>query len=109
MLLVLVIAQFAVWAHATHIAQAAASQALSATRVQGANSVNGEAEASAVLRQLGGALHFPRTVISRDAEQSRVEITGEASSVVPFLRLPVVVRVIGPTERFVPENSLSTN
>ena len=36
LLLILLIAQFAIWAHATHIAQAAASQALSAARVQGA-------------------------------------------------------------------------
>lgn len=102
LLLILLIAQFAIWAHATHIAQAAASQALSAARVQGASSADGEAEAAAVLSQLGaGPLKNPHAIVNRGPEQSTVEITGNAAPVVPFLDLPVRGRAAGPSERFV--------
>ncbi|GAA4884472.1 pilus assembly protein [Pseudonocardia sp. C8] len=103
LLLLLVIAQFAVWAHATHIAQAAASQALSGARVQGGSSADGQAQAGSVLAQLGGGpLHDPRAAVTRGPEQSTVEITGHAARVVPFLDLPVRARAVGPSERFVP-------
>lgn len=102
LLLILLIAQFAIWAHATHIAQAAASQALSAARVHRASSANGHAEASSVLGQLGaGPLKNPHATVNRGPQQSTVEITGEAAAVVPFLDLPVRGRAAGPSERFV--------
>lgn len=102
LLLLLVIAQFAIWAHASHIAQTAASQALSATRVQGASSTDGHAQAGSVLAQLGsGPLHDPRASVIRGPEESTVEITGHAARVVPFLDLPVHARAVGPSERFV--------
>lgn len=102
LLLILLIAQFAIWAHATHIAQAAASQALSAARVKEASSADGQAEAAAVLGQLGaGPLKNPHAIVNRGPEQSTVEITGEAAPVVPFLSMPVRGRAAGPSERFV--------
>lgn len=102
LLLVLLVAQFAIWAHATHIAQAAASQALSAARVQGASSADGNNEADAVLSQLGdGPLRNPHATVDRGPQQSRVDITGDATSVVPFIHLPVRAQAVGPTERFV--------
>lgn len=103
LLLLLVIAQFAIWAHATHIAQAAASQALSAARVQGASSADGHAQAEEVLTQLGGGpLHNPNAAVTRGPEQSTVDITGHAARVIPFVDLPVHARAVGPSERFVP-------
>ncbi|NIJ10509.1 hypothetical protein FHU38_000853 [Saccharomonospora amisosensis] len=103
LLLILLIAQFAIWAHATHIAQAAASQALSAARVQGGSSADGQAEADDVLAQLGsGPLRNPRATVNRGPQESTVDIGGEAASVVPFLHLPVKARAVGPSERFVP-------
>lgn len=102
LLLLLLIAQFAIWQHATHIAQAAASQALSAARVQGGGNTSGQAEADNVLTQLGrGPLQNPRAIVNRDPQQSTVDIQGEAASVVPFLHLPVRARAVGPSERFV--------
>src|SRR5699024_8754842 len=102
LLLLLVVAQFAVWAHATHVAQTAASQALSAARVQGGSDVAGQAHATDVLAQLGGGpLRDPHAVVTRGPEQSTVEITGQATRVVPFLDLPVRGRAVGPSERFV--------
>ncbi|NKQ55575.1 pilus assembly protein TadE [Amycolatopsis sp. K13G38] len=102
LLLLLVIAQFAVWAHAQHIAQAAASQALSAARVQGGSNAGGHTQADSVLTQLGnGPLRNPQAAVVRGPEQSTVDISGEAATVVPFLHLPVRARAAGPTERFV--------
>ena len=100
LLLILLIAQFTVWAHATHIAQAAASETLAATRVYGGTTSAGYTEATRVLGQLGdGPLRSPATTITRSANQSSVEIRGEATTIVPFLHLPVVARAAGPTER----------
>ena len=60
LLVLMLIAQFALWAHATHIAQAAASQALATARVHGATPADGEATARHVLAQLGsGPLRDP--------------------------------------------------
>jgi len=100
LLMLLLIAQFALWAHATHIAQAAASQALAAARVQGATSTDGEVTARGVLAQLGrGPLRNPHLTITRGPQQCTVEITGDTVSVVPLLVLPVRAHAAGPTER----------
>jgi hypothetical protein len=40
--------------------------------------------------------------VVRGDDQARVDVTGHASSVLPFLRLPVHGHAIGPIERFVP-------
>lgn len=111
LLLVLVlIAQVALWAHATHIAQATASQALAAARVHGATTADGEATARHVLAQLGrGPLRDPQVTLTRDPRQTTAEITGDAISVVPGLVLPVRARAAGPTERVVPASSESTD
>lgn len=102
LLFILLIAQFAIWEHATHIAQAAASQALSATRVLGGSDASGQVEADTVLTQLGlGPLHNARAIVNRGPQQSTVEVSGVAASVVPLLHLPVRARAVGPSERFV--------
>lgn len=99
--MVLVIAQWALWAHATHIAQAAASEALSAARVHGGTVAGGQAQAQHVLDQLGrGPLTGPRVSVTRDANRAAVTITGTATSVLPFLRLPVHAEAAGPVEVF---------
>lgn len=103
MLLILLIAQFAVWAHATHVAQAAASQALSATRVQGGTTATGQAAAQGVLTQLGNnVLKGGHANVHRGPENTTVEVRGTAIRIVPFLSLPVQARAVGPSERFVP-------
>ena len=61
--MVLVIAQWTLWAHATHIAQATASEALSAARVHGGTVAAGQAHAQHVLDQLGhGPLIGPESM-----------------------------------------------
>lgn len=99
--MVMVIAQWTLWAHATHIAQAAASEALSAARVHGGTVAAGQAQAQHVLDQLGrGPLSGPQVSVTRDAHRAAVTITGTATSVLPFLRLPVHAEAAGPVEVF---------
>ena len=60
LLLILGIVQFALWEHATHVAQAVAEQGLSAGRVQGGTDQAASAEAQRMLGQLGsGVLVHP--------------------------------------------------
>ncbi len=102
LMLLLLIAQFALWLHATHVAQAAASQALSATRVEGGTVAGGQAEADRILRQLAsGPLHDPSTNVSRGPTEASVHVEGTVTAVVPFLTLTASGHASGPVERFV--------
>lgn len=101
--LILLIAQAAIWLHATHIAQVTASHSLASTRVEKGTAATGEAEARQVLAQLGhGPLRSPHVVVQRGSERAEVDVSGTASSVLPFVQLPVHAQVAGPVERFRP-------
>ncbi|MYW90489.1 pilus assembly protein TadE [Amycolatopsis rubida] len=101
LLLIMSIAQFALWMHASHIAQAAASQALSTTRVLGGTTARGQREADQILQQLGsGPLRDPRAIVSRSSDQAAVHVEGTVIQVVPFLTLTASGDAAGPVERF---------
>jgi len=105
MLLILLIVQFAIWAHASSVAQATAEEALAAARVQGGSAATGQQRAAQVLGQIGGAvLIHPQILVTRTGATATVQITGTAEEVlpVPGLSLPVHITVTGPVERFVP-------
>ena len=104
MLLILGVIQFALWQHATHIAEAAAQQGLAAGRVEGGTETTGQIEADAVLRQLG-VLSDSRVVTDRTVDMTTVIVTGAAPSVLPFVHLPVRAVASGPSERFRPPGS----
>src|SRR5881227_1494016 len=79
LLLILLIAQFALYMHATHIAQAAASEALSAARVSGGSAAAGNTEGQRILAQLGsGPLQGGAVNAQRGNTQASVTITGTA-------------------------------
>jgi hypothetical protein len=100
LLLVLLAVQFAVWAHAQHVAQAVAGQALAAARVQDGSEASGRAEAADVLRQVGGrVLVDPQVTVARSAATARVELSGYAETVVPGFHLRVHAAAEGPVER----------
>lgn len=103
LLILLAIIQFALWSHATHIAQAAASQGLAAARAQDGTAAAGSASAQQMLNQLdSGPLSGASVHAERSATAATVRISGTATSVVPFLHLPVHAEAVGPVERFVP-------
>jgi Flp pilus assembly protein TadG len=101
MVLLLFIVQFALAAHAQHIAQAAASRALAAARAQDATAADGDARAAATLRLLGGrVLTHPRVTVSRGAKNVVADVEGGVLTVVPGLRLRVAGHAAGPSERW---------
>ena len=103
MLILLGVVQFALWSHATHVAQAAAAQGLAATRVQDGTAGAGTARARQFLQQLdGGSLTDTAVNATRSAEQAAVDIDGVASRVVPFLELRVHAEAAGTVERVNP-------
>jgi Flp pilus assembly protein TadG len=105
MLLILLIVQFAIWAHASAVAQATAEEALAAARVQGGSAAAGQQRATQVLGQIGSSvLLSPQVSVTRTGAIATVQITGTAEEVlpVPGLSFPVRITVTGPVERFVP-------
>ncbi|MEO3852609.1 TadE/TadG family type IV pilus assembly protein [Streptomyces sp. B8F3] len=103
MLVVLVLAQVAMWAYATHIAQATATDALAATRVQGGSTPQGQEAARHVLDQLGpGPLRDVTIDVTRGDQEAVVRIEGSTVSVVPLLKLPVHAEAAGPVEELRP-------
>ncbi|MFD5696495.1 TadE/TadG family type IV pilus assembly protein [Streptomyces lasiicapitis] len=100
---VLLLAQAALYIHATHIAQTTASHALAATRVHKGSTAAGRSEADRVLDQLGrGPLRGTRVLVDRGTDRAEVRVRGTASSILPFLHLPVRARAVGPIENFKP-------
>ncbi len=102
--MLLAIVQFALWSHATHIAQAAAAQGLAACRAQDGTVADGQTSAQQLLDELGrGPLTGTSVSVSRTADSASIQITGTASAVIPLLYLPVHAEAAGPVERFVPD------
>ena len=99
LLLVLGVVQFALWEHASGVAEAAAQQGLSVARLQGETSQAGTAETQSVLAQLGtGVLMGPQVTATRTAATTTVVVSGHAESVVGIFSLPVRATAVGPTE-----------
>ena len=97
--LLMLIVQFALWAHATHIAQAAANAGVQATRVHGGTVAAGEAQTQAVLDQLSGStLAGPTVTVTRTPTAATVTVDGAATAVLPGLSLPVHATVTSPRE-----------
>ncbi|MEV5942785.1 TadE/TadG family type IV pilus assembly protein [Streptomyces sp. NPDC051994] len=101
MVLLLCIVQFALAAHAQHIAQTAASRALAAARAQDGSAADGHARAVATLRLLGGrVLTQPTVNVARGATSVTAEVHGGVLMVVPGLHLRVAGHATGPSERW---------
>jgi hypothetical protein len=107
-LLVLSVVQFALFEHASHIAEAAAEQGLVASRVANGTSSAGNTAASNLLDQIGNAVLSNASVATnRSAATTSVTVTGHAEAVLPFLTLPVRVVISAPTERFVADAAVA--
>jgi hypothetical protein len=101
LLLIMSVIQFAIWEHATHVADAVAQQGLAVGRLQGETAAAGKAEARSVLDQLGsGVLVSPDVTASRTAATTTLVVTGRAESIVGLFSLPVRATASGPTEAY---------
>ncbi|MFY1659344.1 TadE/TadG family type IV pilus assembly protein [Micromonospora sp. WMMD1274] len=100
LLLIMAGVQFALWAHARHMAQAAANEGVQSARAYHSSAAAGKADTEALLRDLsGGSLTGTAVTASRSATTATITITGRASSVIPGLTFPIRVTVTAPVER----------
>lgn len=90
---------FVLYFHAEQIARLAASHALETARVQGGTETAGQTAAEQYLAEFDkSALHDGHATVRRSTREVRVEVSGYAEQIVPFLHLPVHVTVTAPTE-----------
>ena len=98
-LLLLSVVQFAMWAHAVHLAQAAANGGVQAARAYRATTADGRRATTALVQQLAGStLTDPDVSCERGATAATVTVSGHAIAVIPGLHLPVRARVTAPLE-----------
>jgi len=103
----MIIVQFALWAHASHIATAAAQEGARAARVQDGSAASGQARAEDFAQRAGTqVLTHLRVVADRNRDTVRVEVKGDAVALIPGLALPVHAVSTGPVERFRSEDQL---
>jgi len=101
MLCLLFVVQAAVWWHATHVAQSAATRAVDTARVDGGTAAAGEATGRDTVTALGDTvLRDPSVDVERTATETRAEVRGVAMTVIPGVRWRVRATAVAPTERF---------
>jgi hypothetical protein len=99
LLLLMLVVQFAVWAHAEHLAQAAANTGVQSARAYKATPDQGRTDAATVLaKSAGTVLTGVQVMATRDATTATVTVVGRAMAVVPGLHLPVRASVTAPRE-----------
>jgi len=103
MLLVMAVMQVSIWAHAHHVAAAAAQTALATGRAEdGTVAASAGEGAESLGRNAGGSLAIDTITVEQGAETVTVTVTGEAPSLIPGLEWPVEASATGPRERFIP-------
>lgn len=101
MLIILVVVQFALWAHASQVVQLAASEGDRAARVAGGGAAVGRSRAEAVLAGSGSTVTSSSIVASvLPAGVVQINVTGFAVSVLPWLHLPVSATQVGAIQQF---------
>ena len=103
---IMAVVQFGIWAHASHVATAAAQEGARAARAEDGSAAAGEARAQALISAAGAAvLVGPHAAASRGTDEVRVEVRARAASVLPGVSLPVRAVAAGPVERYRPEGA----
>lgn len=104
LLALLAIIQFALWSHATHVAQAAAAEAVAAARAQDGTAAAGQAAGRQLLADLAqGPLRSSQVDVERTAASASASVQGEVVAVLPGVHLHVHAEATGEVERFVPD------
>jgi Flp pilus assembly protein TadG len=101
MVVLLLVIQCALWAHAAQVVQLAASEGDQVARSQGGGTGAGAAEARSVTDGPGSDLQTASVAVDVMADDvARVTVTGRALSIVPGLSLHVTSVEIGPIQEF---------
>ena len=100
LLLLALLVQVALWAHADHLTQTIADHGHAQTRVLEGTEEQGQARAHEVADQLRGELLSELTItVERTDAQARVQVQASVPTVLPGLDWPVSSQVTGPVER----------
>jgi len=103
LVLILLVVQTALYAHARNLSQSAAQEGLRSARLRAGSAAAGQSAATAFLAATAGTLLTSPTVsAARSPTMATVTVDGHATSVVPFVSLTVHSTAAGPVERFVP-------
>ena len=102
MVVILVLVQVALWAHAAQVVQAAAAQGDQVARAYGSSPAAGESAARAFLDRLGSGVVAGAQVsaATTPAGLAEVSVSGRATSILPGFSLPVSARSIGPVQEY---------
>lgn len=101
MLLLLLVIQFALWAHAAQAAHTAASEGDRVALAQGGGTVAAINQAELVLRAAGSDLQSSKIVVTLlPGDQEQVSVTGRATSILPGFQLRVSSVEVGPVQEF---------
>ena len=102
MVVVLFAVQACLWAHAGTLVQAAASAGEQAATALGGSTRAGEFEARAELRATASKVVMDPAVQTQTLTGGRIEITvtGNAETIIPWLRLPVSATRVGLSQEF---------
>src|SRR5690625_1044878 len=100
LLLLALLVQVALWAHADHLTQTIADHGHAQTRVLEGTEEQGQARAQEVADQLRGELLSELSItVERTDTHARVQVQASVPTVLPGLDWPVSSQVTGPVER----------
>jgi hypothetical protein len=103
MLVLLVVIQFALWAHAAQVVQLAASDGDRAARMMGGGPTAGRAQAESLLSASAATVTSASVSVSiLPTDQARVTVTGRAVAILPWMVLSVSATQTGPVQEFRP-------
>jgi len=99
--LIMGIVQFGMWMHASHIADAAARDGVSAARLEGAGpGATGDAARETLDRLANGLITNPSVDAQQSAERVTVRVSGTVRPIIPGVAFTVTRFADGPVERF---------
>jgi hypothetical protein len=101
MLLILIVIQFALWAHAAQVAQLAASTGDRAARAVGGGPGQGADRARSIMGGPGSGVtssEVSYSILPGDVVQ--ITVTGKAETILPGFSLPVSAKSVGPIQEF---------
>lgn len=105
LLLVFAVIQFALYAHAQHVALAAAQEGVAAARAYQATDQAGHDRAADSLDRLGPTILRDTAVdVARTPDEVTVTVRGHAASILGIFGFEVREQARGPIEKFVPND-----
>ena len=101
LLLIMMIIQFGIWYHASHVAQAAAQEGVRTARVEAGTASAGKLRAERFVSSAAPTLLVDVNVAAtRSANAARVDVNATVRSIVPGLSLPVHAHAESTLESF---------